>query len=103
LRAITAARLYATGQIPTLAKAATACGSCRPYVAAAVILLKAENASLLSRVLAGQAPLLAAAGECHRLAELVSAYRAATQPDRVTFGSIVGVAEVWDTVIVPQL
>lgn len=103
VRAITAARLYATGQVSTLREAATGCGSCPQYVAAAVILLKTENLTLLSEVLNGHMPLLVAAKRVSSVAKLVAAFRTADAEDRIAFGAAVGVANVWDSVIVPQL
>ena len=74
IRAVTAAKLYLGGAVPTLAAAATACGSNVHYVGAAVILLKSENSTLLSRARCGAVPLLAAAREAKRVARLISAY-----------------------------
>src|SRR5215472_8808304 len=81
VRAVTAARLYASGAVPTLAAAATACGSNAAYVAAAATLLKSEDGVLLDRVLCGATPLLAAASEAGAVARLVSAYRGASRDD----------------------
>src|SRR6516162_6873088 len=61
LRALTAAQLYASGAITSIAKAAEGCGSNSIYVKAVTVLLKAENAALLDRVLAGHQPLVEAA------------------------------------------
>jgi shikimate kinase len=90
LRALTAARLYSGGGITTLTKAAEACGSNVPYVQAAVVLLKAENETLLRRVLSGDIPVLVAASQAKRMADLVFAYRAASENDRVAFARTCG-------------
>jgi hypothetical protein len=86
-----------------LAKAATACGSCPPYVAAAVVLLKAENASLLGSVLTGTVPLLVAARQSRHAAELVAAYRQATAADRVAFAKAIGPTVLFDNDLVPAM
>jgi hypothetical protein len=103
VRAITAARLYASGAVPTLAAAAIACGSSVPYVAAGVTLLKSEDSGLLDRALRGAMPLLVAARGARRVARLISAYRGALSDDLVTFTRTIGVANVWDEIIVPAL
>ena len=48
-RAFTGARLYLNGAVPTLAAAADSTGSNVAYVQAAIVLLKADNASLVQR------------------------------------------------------
>jgi hypothetical protein len=103
IRAVTAARLYASGAAPTLSAAATACGSNVHYIAAAVILLRAEDSTLLDRALRGAVPLLAAANQAKRVACLVDAYRAASADDLVAFTRIVGPASIWDNVIAPVI
>jgi len=102
-RAITAAGLYRAGSIPSLSKAATACGSNAAYVAAAILLIASENTTVLNRVLAGHVPLLAAAREIKRLAELVAAYRKASAADRVQFARAIGPSALFDNSLVPAL
>jgi hypothetical protein len=103
LRAVTAARLYASGSIATVAKAALSCGSNRRYVEAAITLLKSENTTLLNAVVGGQVPLLAAAAQVTRLADLVDAFRKANAGDRVSFAQAVGPTVLFDTSLVPAL
>jgi hypothetical protein len=103
VRAVTAGRLYASGAVSTLAAAAIACGSNVAYVAAAVTLLKSENNVLLDRALHGATPLLAAASEVGAVARLVSAYRGAGSDDLAAFTRTIGVANVWDQILVPVL
>ena len=103
IRAVTAAKFRLDGTFPTLAAAATACGSNVRYVGAAVTLLKSENSTLLDRALRGAMPLLAAASEAERLARLVSAYREASAEDLPVFARIVGPANIWDNAIAPVL
>jgi hypothetical protein len=103
LRAVTAAKIYLDGTLPTLAAAAIACGSNVHYVGAAVTLLKSENGVLLGRVLRGAMPLLAAAREAKRVASLVSAYREASADDLVVFTRVIGPANLWDNAIVPVI
>src|SRR5262245_6417653 len=77
VRGFTGARLYLNSAVPTLEAAAEACGSNVAYIQAAIILLKAENASLIQDVVAGRVPILQAAREAHRLVNLITAYREA--------------------------
>jgi hypothetical protein len=99
LRAVTAARLYATGAITSLDNAAQACGSNRIYVKAATTLLKAENETVLQRVLAGQEPLVVAAHLARRTADLVFAYRCAGAADRVAFARTCGTEAIFDVLV----
>jgi len=103
IRAVTGAKIYLDGTLPTLAAAAIASGSNAHYVGAAVTLLKSENSTLLSRALRGAMPLLAAANEAKRVARLVSAYRAASADDLAMFTRIIGPANVWDDAIAPVI
>jgi len=103
VRAVTAARLYATGTVPTLTAAAIACGSSVPYVAAAITVLKSEDNGLLDRALRGATPLLAAASEAEAVARLVSAYCGASAGDLAAFTRTIGVANIWDKILVPVL
>jgi hypothetical protein len=96
LRALTAARLYSSGSIPSLANAAEACGSNHIYVKAATVLLKAENETLLQHVLVGDEGLLAAARQARRTANLISAYRSASHADRVVFARTCGAEAIFD-------
>jgi hypothetical protein len=99
IRALTAARLYLSGAIPTLAAAAEACGSNVAYVQAAIILLKADNASLVHDVRAGKVPILQAAREAERLVNLITAYREAKDPDRIAFARACGVETIFNTLV----
>ncbi len=103
LRALTGAKGYRNGWFSTVSEAATACGSNAVYVAAAVVLLEAENSTLLDQVLTGQVPLLAAVEEIKRLAELVAAYRKASAADRVQFARTIGPSTLFDNSLVPAL
>jgi hypothetical protein len=103
LRGITAARLVAMGLATSLQEAATVCGSCPMYVAAAVTLLKAENPVLIERVLAGRVSLLAAARQARPTSALVHAYRQASDADRVAFVRTVGAAALFDGAVAPAL
>jgi hypothetical protein len=103
LRAITGARLYLDKSIPTLAGAAVSVGSNIAYVKAAVVLVKSENQILLDRVLEGHVTLLAAAAQVQRVADLVSAYRAASTDDLVALGRTVGAEQLFTNVIEPVI
>jgi len=96
LRALTAARLHLQGQAPSLAAAAAMCGSCLTYTRAAATLWKSENSTILNEVLAGRMPLLAAAHQVQRVADLVASYRAAQAPDRIAFVKAAGTDKLFD-------
>jgi hypothetical protein len=72
-------------------------------VEAAVWVLQAEDPALLKDVLSGRKPLLAAAAEVRQRANLIVAYRKANPEDRAAAGPIIGVANVFDEMIVPSL
>jgi hypothetical protein len=99
LRAVTAAKLFATGSLPSMVAAAEACGS-NP---AAIVLLKSENSVLIDRVLRGHVPLLTAAKEVRRLAEAVHTFRQLTLADRPVFTRIIGPGELFDTTVSPAV
>jgi hypothetical protein len=99
LRAVTAARLYLSGAIPNLVKAAESCGSNVQYVRAAIVLLRSENSGLLGRVLRGHESLLAAASQVQRLVDLVAAYRAADEKDHIAFARAAGPDRLFDEVV----
>jgi hypothetical protein len=99
VRAVTGARLYLNGAVPTLATAAESTGSNVGYVQAAITLLRADNASLVSDVLAGHVPILGAAKEAGRLVNLIAAYREAKDPDRVAFARACGVETIFNTLV----
>ena len=103
VRALTAAKLYLNGEVPTLEAAAACCGSSVVYVRAAVILIKAENSAMLMAVRAGTVPLRAAAKQLKQVAQLVDGYRKANAAELITFGKTVGAVAVWDNVINPLL
>jgi hypothetical protein len=97
LRAITAAKLYAAGAIPSLALAAASCGSNVQYVKAAVTLLKSE--ARLDSVLKGHIPLLGAATQAKRVADLVSAYRSANDQERVAFARACNAEKIFEVLV----
>jgi hypothetical protein len=99
LRAVTAARLYLSGTVPNLAKAAVSCGSNVCYVRAAIAVLRSENAELLDFVVHGRVSLLAAARQVEPLVNLIDAYRAANQKDRVASFRTLGPERVFDEIV----
>jgi hypothetical protein len=90
LRALTGARLLAAGMARTIAEAAACTGSNLTYVHAAVILLKAENEVLIGQVLASRISLPRAAQQAKRVADLIHAYRSASEADIIQAVKIVG-------------
>jgi hypothetical protein len=99
LRAITGARLYLNGAVPTLAVAAESTGSNPSYIQAALTLLRADNAPLVNEVLAGDIPIREAAAQIRPLVDLVTAYREAKDPDRVAFARACGVEAIFSTLV----
>ena len=99
VRALTGARLYLAGEVPTLSAAADAVGSCVAYVAAALILLRANNASLVQSVIAGRKQIVQAAGEAKRLANLITAYQEAEDSDRIAFARAAGLEAIFDVLV----
>jgi len=99
LRAETGARLLAAGAVSSLEAAAARCGSSVPYVQAMAVLLRSENLSLLKQVLAGQVPVLAAAKQTQRLADLVAAYRRAADSDRVAFARACNAESIFNVLV----
>jgi hypothetical protein len=99
VRAFTGARLYLNCAVPTLAAAADSTGSCPAYVQAAVVLLKADNASLTAEVLDGRVSLLQAAAQVRRMVDLVTAYKLAQDPDRVAFARACGIETIFNTLV----
>jgi hypothetical protein len=89
LRAITGAKIYASGAVPTLTEAAECTGSNVPYIRAALVLIKADP-TLVHRVVADRMPLMAAAAEARRRVNLITAYKAATDSDRIAFARVCG-------------
>jgi hypothetical protein len=85
--------------VPTLAAAADSTGSCPAYVQAAVVLLKADNASLTAEVLDGRVSLLQAAAQVRRMVDLVTAYKLAQDPDRVAFARACGIETIFNTLV----
>jgi hypothetical protein len=65
-------------------------------VTAAAILLRSENTALLEQVLRGHVPLLAAAAQVRQVANLVTAYRAAKDADRIAFARTCGTDQILD-------
>jgi hypothetical protein len=103
LRAVTGARVYKAGEAKTLPKAAAMSGSCPAYVQAALVLIEADNHTLIDQVLTGRLPILAAARQVKQLSKLVDAYRAASASDRIAFGQAIGVTTLFDHSVAPLL
>lgn len=103
VRAYFAAHAYLERRVPSLTAAAESCGASLHYVQAMIVLVKAENTSLLKRVLAGEVPVLAAAKQTKQLARLVDAYRNASADEKVAFARAVGPTTLFDDSLIPAL
>ena len=103
LRALTAAVQYLNGEVPTLGAAVAACGSNVHYVAAAVVLIKANDTALITQVLNGSVPLLRAAKSVEQAVRLVEAFSASSATERRMFGQAVGPSKLFDDAVVAAL
>jgi hypothetical protein len=105
LRAFIAAELLRKGDydITTVTAATVATGASRPSIDAATVLLQAGDEKLITDVLAGRAPLLAAAAKVRGRAKLIESFRQASPEDRAAFGAAVGVANLFDASVAPAL
>src|SRR5262245_54005456 len=77
-RALTGAGLYRKGVAPTLRAAALRTGSNVAYVAAGLVLLKAENTALIADVVMDRKSFIGTAKAVKQLGKLVAAYRSAS-------------------------
>jgi hypothetical protein len=103
LRAITAAQGYLSGTFPTLNTAANCCGSNAAYVAAAVTVLKADDAALIGDVLQGAVPLMKAAASVSNAVRMIEAFKKGSSFERRIFGRVAGPAAVFDHAVVAAL
>jgi hypothetical protein len=103
MRAFTAASLYLNGDAPSIELAAVLCGSCAPYVRAAVPILQAGDSTLKQAVVTGEVSLLAAGEQVKHLSDLVTPFDAASADDRVAFARAIGPARLFDEVVVPAV
>jgi hypothetical protein len=105
LRANTAARILLGLPVSAnnLATAARMCGSNIAYVAAAIALIRAEDASLDWRVRHGRIPLRKAAAGVKKRAALIKAYREAAPEDLTALVRAVGAERMFDQAITPAL
>jgi hypothetical protein len=84
-RAFMGAKVYRAGMVPTLAAAARSCGSNVEYVRAALVILKANDPALESRVRCGVVPLLEAAHQISPVVKMVSIFGAVDAKTRIAF------------------
>ena len=105
LRALVAATLLRKGEfgVNTVTAAAVCTGSSRNLVKAALIVLQAEDDSLVTDVLVGRRTLLKAANKVANRAQLIESFKSATLEDRIAFGAAVGPAAIWDSTIAPAI
>jgi hypothetical protein len=86
-----------------LVEAAEMTGANTRYVAAALILVKAEASELLEEVKRGRLPLLQAARRVAKVAALVDAFRHADADEKVEFARTVGAEILFDDLVSPAL
>jgi hypothetical protein len=101
LRALTGARLFLVGMVPTMTAAAEATGSNTIYVSAAVVVLKTEDRDLERAILDGKVRLPDAARALKRAANLLDAYRAADAADKFVVVHAITAGVVGDELISP--
>ena len=105
LRAFTGAGML-TGQViraASVREAACSVSVCPGYIAAARIVLATEDEVLVREVLRGCLPLMTAAHQARTREKLIRGFQNATSADLKAFADTVGVANLFDTVIAPQL
>jgi hypothetical protein len=78
MRAFTGGRLYLRGEFPTLEDAAAHVGSCKPYVEAAITLIKSDDQQLIQRVMHGNVSILVAAESVKPLVMLLAGFAQAS-------------------------
>ena len=90
LCAVTAARRLVFGMKTSIAEEAASTGSTPAAVTAAIIIIKSEDRILLEQVLRGEVALFTAAKRVKRVADLISAYRNASNEDLVKAAKVIG-------------
>jgi hypothetical protein len=102
VQAFTAARLYLTKQVSTLAAAAEACGTTVKYTEAAITILMSEDGQLEVDVLLGHVSLLAAAKGVKNTVNLMLALRKANQDEQVAAVRKAGINKMLDVLIAAE-
>jgi hypothetical protein len=87
----------------TVAEAAASTAVCSAYIVAAKQVLKTNDEQLIRDVLLGRLSLMEAATHARARLNLINGFRNAAPADLKAFAAEVGVAAIWDTVVVPQL
>lgn len=105
VRALTAAKLHLGIPIPppTLAEAAKMTGSSIGYIQAAITILKAEDANLVTHVTRGSDPLVPAAARVKKRVKVITAIRGASPEDLVAAAKTIGLDAVFDRMLAPAL
>jgi hypothetical protein len=88
--AVAAARRLVFSMKTSIAAEAARTGSTSAHVTAAMIILKSEDRALLEQVLRGEVPVATAAKRVKRVADLISAYRNATNEDLIKAAKVIG-------------
>ena len=102
LRAYTGAKLVIDQGVDPV-EAAVMTGSCEVYVRALVAIIKSGDAVLLNEVLSGRVPVMAAAVQVRGLAKLLKMFTAINAETKAAFGAKVGIDNLFDTAIAPNL
>ena len=84
-------------------EAAAMTGSCPGYVRALVAIIRSGDTTLLNEVLSGRVPVMAAAVQVRGLAKLITIFAAVSNETKAMFGEKVGIDNLFDTAIAPNL
>jgi len=103
VKAFEAAKGYLVGRFPTIQEAALCCGSNHIYVAAMLVLVRAEATEAIEKVLVGSLDLLVMARKLKPASLIIAACRHATATDLEISGRTLGSAMIWDTMVMPTL
>jgi hypothetical protein len=105
LRALTGAGMLLGQNIraASVAEAAASTVVCLSYINAAKQVLLTNDEQLLRELLRGQLSLMKASAHARARHSLIRGFQAASPTDLKAFGEAVGVATLWDRVIVPHL
>ena len=102
-RAITAAKIYTAGSVPSLKSAAACCGSNIHYVRAAIPVIQSERAGLLGQVFSVASLSSEPLPTCNASLRVVAAYRRCDLQDLAALGRIVGAEFLVANVVEPAL
>jgi hypothetical protein len=105
LRALTGAGMLLGEAVRAggIAEAAVSVAVCPRYLLAAKQVIAANDEALLREVLRGNLPLMTAATHASARLSLIRGFRNAAPSDLKAFATEIGVANIWDAMVVPAI